>query len=422
MRSILLGTAILMCAGVFGQEASTFNTGLLRVAPETLMSIEGDFVNKESADYGNDGEVLLRGDFVNNGLAGYELEGGLTRFEGLKIQEISGEVPATYYNVLFDNQSDAVPFHLSGMMTIDGGASFFNGIVDNKHYAGVFEMNTEGYHINTEDVSYVEGPVNRIGNIEFVYPIGKDGYYSPAMMASLTNPEAYFEGEFFLENSDTEETPHQFKPDGVLRIDDQEYWNLESVEGEVGEQPVIGLSYREETTPQFIIDAIHNDLVTIVRWDEEKHLWIDEGGTLDSETGMITTAVDGLGWFTFATLDEAVLNECHVIVYNAVTPNGDGINDYFRVDSQGDCAMQLRVKIYNRWGVKVFESDDYGRAMNGDVFDGYSHGRATIKSSNQLPTGTYFYVLEYDYQTGTSEGLETKRKAGYLYLSTDSGN
>lgn len=419
MRSIITCMVAFFGLGLYAQKVPTYNTGVLHVSPETLLTIEGNFTNKSSGDYQNDGEVLLKGNFLNQGLTGYTKEGGLTRFEGAQIQEISGDEPAVYYNVLFDNQSDPVPFRLSGMMSIDGGASFFNGIVDNEHYPGVFEMNTEGYHINTEDVSHVSGPVQRVGNMDFTYPVGKQGYYRPAMVASLNDPEAYFEGEFFLENSDTEETPHRLTPDGVIRIDDQEYWNIENISGSSPEGAYVSLSYREETTPSFIMDAVRQDLVTIVRWDEAENMWVDEGGTVDEDSSLVTTAVEGFGLFTFATLNEKLLQPCHVIVYNAVTPNGDGINDYFKVDTQG-CAENLRVKIFNRWGVQVFASDNYGTA--GEVFDGYSKGRATIKSSNQLPTGTYFYMLEYDYEASSSGARKTARKAGYLYLSTDKGN
>lgn len=120
---------------------------------------------------------------------------------------------------------------------------------------------------------------------------------------------------------------------------------------------------------------------------------------------------------TTVPVDENKIEPCEVIVYNAVTPNGDGVNDYFRIE-KGDCAGPLHVEIFNRWGVQVFETDNYGR--NGDVFDGYSNGRMTINSSHQLPTGTYYYILEYDYDNGSGTGRH--QKAGYLYLSGNKGN
>lgn len=399
--------------------SQTINVGKITVSENTQFSTVAPFVNENSASFNNDGTAYFYSHFKNNGVVDHTPQQGLSQFVGIEIQEISGEEPAYFNDVLFDNESEAMPFHLSGMMSIDGGVSFFNGIVDNEHYSGVFEMNEDAYHINTEDFSHVNGPVNRAGNQDFTYPVGKKELYRPMLVASINNPEAYYEGEYFFENSDNSVSPHNMKSDGIIRIDDQQYWNLEKMTGGAIDDEFVSLTYRDETTPNFIMDAIHNQTVTIVRWDEGLNMWVDQGGSVDFDNEMVTADVDGDGLFTFATLDEDLVAACHVIVYNAVTPNGDGFNDYFRIDSQGDCAQNLEVKIYNRWGVKVFESDDYGEG--GDLFDGYSAGRATIKSSHQLPSGTYFYTLEYDYDKGTGE-MGREQKAGYLYLSTDKGN
>lgn len=68
-------------------------------------------------------------------------------------------------------------------------------------------------------------------------------------------------------------------------------------------------------------------------------------------------------------------------LFNAFSPNGDGINDQWKVNSSF-IYPDSDLTIYNRWGKKVFESssDDF-------VFKGLN------KSGNQLVEGTYFYVV-----------------------------
>src|SRR5699024_7239183 len=194
-----------------------------------------------------------------------------------------------------------------------------------------------------------------------------------------------------------------------------EYWTIEHPDLEGGDsQQFITLSYREETTPEEFMQAAEEDLLTIVRWDEETNMWIDEGGTVNQEDQTITTTVDKFEVFTLATLDADLVQPCHIVVYNAVTANGDGVNDHFRLEDEGDCAEDLHVKIYNRWGVKVFESRNYG-PESGEVFDGFSTGRLTVKEEKNLPDGTYFYTLEYQYDAGTE--FKKHKQAGYLYLS-----
>ncbi len=67
------------------------------------------------------------------------------------------------------------------------------------------------------------------------------------------------------------------------------------------------------------------------------------------------------------------------------------------------------VRIYNRWGVLVFETKGYDNGSN--AFRGISNGRATVQKSEQLPVGVYFYIIEYVNHDVPST------KSGYLYVN-----
>ncbi|WP_396159369.1 gliding motility-associated C-terminal domain-containing protein, partial [Flavobacterium sp.] len=101
-----------------------------------------------------------------------------------------------------------------------------------------------------------------------------------------------------------------------------------------------------------------------------------------------------------------------IIIHNAFTPNGDGTNEYFDIENIEDlaCYPTNNVEIYNRWGVLVYETRQYDN--NTRKFIGVSEGRATISKSDELPTGTYFYIIQWT----TTDG-QTFNKDGYLYLS-----
>ncbi|OXA82042.1 hypothetical protein B0A65_01390 [Flavobacterium frigidimaris] len=110
------------------------------------------------------------------------------------------------------------------------------------------------------------------------------------------------------------------------------------------------------------------------------------------------------------TVIEIVAQDCVIKVFNAVSLNEDGINDEFRIQGL-ECYPNNSVEIYNRWGVRVFETSGYG--ANGNVFKGYSDGRSTIGRGKRLPDGTYFYILKY-----LDETLhEMHDKSGYLYIT-----
>ena len=105
-----------------------------------------------------------------------------------------------------------------------------------------------------------------------------------------------------------------------------------------------------------------------------------------------------------------------IVVHNAFSPNGDGINEKFVIDNIDDtvCYPDNSIEIYNRWGVLVYETKGYNNTSN--AFEGISAGRSTIKEANGLPIGTYFYILNYTSIDNTGKTI-TNKKDGYLYLS-----
>ena len=70
-----------------------------------------------------------------------------------------------------------------------------------------------------------------------------------------------------------------------------------------------------------------------------------------------------------------------LIIYNGFSPNGDGVNDTFKIDGL-DSYENHKLMVFNRWGNKVLQTENY----NND-WDGYWNEK-------RLPFGTYYYVLE----------------------------
>ncbi|MCB0562616.1 MAG: gliding motility-associated C-terminal domain-containing protein, partial [Phaeodactylibacter sp.] len=81
------------------------------------------------------------------------------------------------------------------------------------------------------------------------------------------------------------------------------------------------------------------------------------------------------------------------------TPNGDGINDYFEIQTDGDLTRCTFMKmIMNRWGVVIYQPD-YGRLS----WDG------TTVAGVPVPSGTYFYLVQ----------IKDKEYSGYVQLIRD---
>ncbi|MGQ1890779.1 gliding motility-associated C-terminal domain-containing protein [Thermophagus sp. OGC60D27] len=100
------------------------------------------------------------------------------------------------------------------------------------------------------------------------------------------------------------------------------------------------------------------------------------------------------GCESFSDVFEVNITESELEVPNVFTPNGDGINDEFRVAYKS--LKKFEMVVFNRWGRKVFESKDPAVGWDG---------------SGQAP-GVYYY---YIYGEGYNEG-EVYKKGGAVHL------
>jgi len=91
-----------------------------------------------------------------------------------------------------------------------------------------------------------------------------------------------------------------------------------------------------------------------------------------------------------------------IVVHQAISPNGDGINDFLQIDNISQYP-ENKLSIMNRNGQLVYQTAGYNNSSK--VFDGHSSKNGQM----QLP-GTYFYQLDY-----TANGI-TKHKTGFLVL------
>jgi gliding motility-associated-like protein len=114
-------------------------------------------------------------------------------------------------------------------------------------------------------------------------------------------------------------------------------------------------------------------------------------------TSYIVTGTDSLGCTKTDTVRIEVDIICNeVFIPTIFSPNGKGpqANETFCV--QSDCVEQFKLVIHNRWGERIFESEDIGRCWDG-----------TYKGA-EVPTGVYafnVYLRQIDGKVLNKTGL-----------------
>mgnify|MGYP002713219772 CR=1 FL=1 len=93
--------------------------------------------------------------------------------------------------------------------------------------------------------------------------------------------------------------------------------------------------------------------------------------------------------------DTVIVDPCLFYIPNVFTPNKDGNNDFFQLRGTG--IAQFDMKIYDRWGKKVFETQSNGITLSGaEGWDGTING----KDANQ---GTYVYIILLVFDSGKEQ-------------------
>ena len=144
------------------------------------------------------------------------------------------------------------------------------------------------------------------------------------------------------------------------------------------------------------------------------YMWVLDGktvGTTDSKTTTFSIKELSFGEHVLAVTVRD-MNGCKSTDYltifvntpvkiadvNIFTPNNDGHNDVLLFPLEG--VQALHGKIYDRWGLKMFEWNDVDKGWDGNT-----------QSGEAAPAGTYYYILEYTDFYGNSY-----TKPGYVQL------
>ena len=416
-KTIVTISIYLLSFYAIAQENITVNKGLLATTNGSIVSTHFDFVNQNNGSVINDGTIYFYGDYTNEGLFSYTTNSttGYVVFEGKNkdTQLLNGNSPSFFYDALFNRNANRA-FNIHSDIESAGTVNLFNGVLFvEKDLGGSFTFLKGAQHINTSNKSHIDGEVIKIGDEPFKYPIGDKGFYRFASISAPIEATSKFTGEYVFENSD-ELYPHKSRTEVIKTINDKEYWIINRLANK-DESVILTLSWDQNTTPLELINNATENL-HIVRWDADQQLWVDEGGVVDFSNNSVSTPinVEGFGVFTLATVKEALLNPGDVVIYNGVTPDGNGKNDYFIIDNI-HYFPNNHVSIYNRWGRKVYETNAYD--TKGNVFKGYAEGTNVVGKGEKLPTGTYYYVVEYLYDRGGAN--QWVKKVGYLHLENN---
>jgi gliding motility-associated-like protein len=162
---------------------------------------------------------------------------------------------------------------------------------------------------------------------------------------------------------------------------------------------VVGVQNRDIVIDALANDSIHGNLqgnpTIAVQAQHGTAVWSN------AEQAFIYTPTAnycGSDAFSYVITNDSLLSDTAVVninitcidsvtVYNGISPNGDGYNDYLTV-ANIESFPNNTMYIYNRWGNLVFQTKSYSNVDPAKRFNGQFDG-------TDLADGTYFYVLRF---------------------------
>jgi hypothetical protein len=196
---------------------------------EGALDIQGDFTLTSSTFESGNFNHQLKGSWFKNGgtfNTGSNNNNRIT-FSGAAAQTIGGTQATTFRNITFNNTAGGIT--LAQPTTVNTAATFTNGVVSSSATnVLIFTDNATSSLLasNASTPSYVNGPVRKIGNDAFVFPIGGATGFVPLAISAPDNTADALQAQYFRGIP----TDHEdITAAGIVRLSTCDYWTISEI-------------------------------------------------------------------------------------------------------------------------------------------------------------------------------------------------
>jgi hypothetical protein len=237
-------------------------------------------------------EIMLRWAIPNGNINGVGRQGlgvdDLTVCFGLNN---NFDVPAgTIINSLNVDGFNVTP---KGPLTVTGILTLTNGIVYSTA-TNLLTFNDGATAAGGSNASYVDGPVQKIGNDAFTFPVGDNGFYGTIAISAPTSTTDAFTAEYFRASATSvgSITPTS----GLKNISGCEYWDLDRTSGFSNVN--VTLSWDADNTCS--VQGYNNDPSTVVIAHHDGSSWSSYGGSVAVNSTLANGSVTWSGVSSFS--------------------------------------------------------------------------------------------------------------------------
>lgn len=362
-------------------------------------SAQPAFKNYGTIQMHENAEVGFHIDLINDGTFNENL--GIAGFYNTQ-QELS--ISGTQTPRFFDMEVEVINHLFLDINTeIINSVSYIAGdiITPRENPIVAIDYLEDAFYILENDEKNTDGYASYSGDLSFTFPVGDNDKLRPIITTNTTPnttvKAAYFdENPNFPVNFNTSFNTDALEPI-IGAVSTIEFWDFDGPS-----EAFVTLTWNPESEIDNLVSNLSN--LRVVGWHIQDKEWKDLGNTNSTgvlSEGTISSFVFNPSNFEILTFG-ALITEDDLNVFNLVSANNDGVNDTFVI--AGIEAFNNELTIFNRWGSKVYKTDNYK-----NNWDGVANVKHVIQRDKKVPVGTYYYVFKLKDSNKTT--------AGWLYIT-----
>ncbi|QHV97311.1 hypothetical protein GJR95_20890 [Spirosoma endbachense] len=224
--------------------AQFVNQGTLFVTTGTSLVTSEAFTNTGSVT--NNGRMSFRANVTNNG--SFNAAQGEGLLAGTASQTIAGSTSLTFGKLTLQNTAAGQSMVLAVPVTASQSLSLVDGILKTDA-TNLLTLNDNAQAVGASNASHVVGPIAKIGDEAFTFPLGNGTTYRPASISPQGTPTDAFTAQY-VETSPSQSTSLAAC---LAVISDKEYWQIDHTSGSGSAQ--VGLAYQNVATSPSITSS-----------------------------------------------------------------------------------------------------------------------------------------------------------------------
>ncbi len=367
----------------------------------TLLNAQTGLLNTGNLRVYQNGGIGFHTDLIND--AAFDGNMGLAGFYGDTPLTVSGAYVPFFYDI--EIATDAQVLLLTGVDLMNNTNFVVGDFATPRNQPDIYlNFLQDAFYNGDGDISKIDGYAAITNQQNFIFPVGDSQQLRPLILNSIS-ANLFAKCAYFFEDSNSPSTfsnsfDTERKSPTLGSISNIEFWRLE---GSVGS--TISISWNQRSNMFAFTDDVNS--VIPVGWSKAANQWVSLGGAAvgDLSQGFVTSEAfvpDDFEIITFGSL--GISRKVLTLENYLMSPNGDGANDFLVIPEMAQSPNNM-LRIYDRFGLKVFEMANY----TGE-FNGFSNiDNIIFEQEKGLPVGIYFYLISMD-------DLDLNYQ-GFLYLT-----